>query len=348
MTQTLTEAHEQLFTRPHEDRFATWQELRDDAAAQRTRSREVAARDCELSFETDGIVRFGDEPLQLTNLSLTQLAGAARLPMGVLQRLTPETRARALSETFTRSRRFRVGLVEDSRLRASTSDNYVRVFDDEILDRVDRWLIGAGFQPAVPTDGGPNARGDNLPALYRSDRDMFVFAYSQELTTPRFGGLRRGIFIQNSETGCRSLRYQTFVLRQVCQNHLVLGATDVVSRSARHTGKIREFVNEFDQDLRRISAEVSPMELKLVERAARTPFARADDHAAVLRRLQSQFRVPRRLAEAAVNAMSDEDNPDDSSVWSVVNGLTAAARDEAYAADRTAIAELAGQVLLAR
>ena len=80
MTQTLTEAHEQLFTRPPEERFASWKALRHDAAAQRARSREVAARDCEIEFHDDDTVAFNSERLRSTRDRRSAAASPHRMP----------------------------------------------------------------------------------------------------------------------------------------------------------------------------------------------------------------------------------------------------------------------------
>ncbi|MEN8151833.1 MAG: hypothetical protein ABFS86_18610, partial [Planctomycetota bacterium] len=46
------------------------------------------------------------------------------------------------------------------------------------------WLLGSGFVPAVPTINtdafGTNVMGNTKPALFRSDRDMFSFFYSDQ------------------------------------------------------------------------------------------------------------------------------------------------------------------------
>jgi len=135
----------------------------------------------------------------------------AKVPMPVLERITPETRAKVLNQCFPRSKRYKVALVDGIHLRAITSDRYERVWDADVLEEVDRWLLGSGFVPAVPTintdDYGTNAQGNNKPALFRSDRDLFAFFYSdKDPGDDGFGGLRKGVMVFNSEVGVEELR----------------------------------------------------------------------------------------------------------------------------------------------
>ena len=97
-------------------------------------------------------------------------------------------------------------------LRAITSDRYERVWDADVLEEVNRWLLGSGFIPAVPTintdEFGTNVMGNTKPALFRSDRDMFSFFYSdKDPGDDGFGGLRKGVFVFNSEVGYKSFGF---------------------------------------------------------------------------------------------------------------------------------------------
>lgn len=244
MSTVLTAAHTELFRRPPEEQFGSFEELRIAAAEQRKRCREVECRERQVLFSESGTVHLGDHAVQPTHYSLGQLAAMARVPMGLLERLKPETRASVLNQTFHRGRKHKSGLAEENSLRCINSDRYERVWDDELYEVLDRWLVPSGFIPAVPTMGGG---GDQKPALFRSDRDSFAFFYSTEDPRDSFGGLRKGVVVFNSEVGAKALGYSTFIFREVCGNFLIWGAEGVVEMRKRHTSTVRELYLSFDR-----------------------------------------------------------------------------------------------------
>jgi hypothetical protein len=347
MTSTLTIAKDNLFSRPAEEHFENFAALRDSAAKQRQRCREIEARDHAILFGESGDVYFGDQAVRPTHYSFSQLAGVARVPMHVLERLELSTRASVMNQTFERSKRFRVGLCDGDNLRAVTSDRYERVFDEELLEAIDRWLLPSGFVPAVPTSGGANARGNTKPALYRSDRDLFAFFYSEKEVRPEVGGLRRGLMMWNSEVGAKSLGYATFVLRTVCSNHLVLGVGEYAEVRARHVSNVRDTFLELQQDLRKISNEMTSEEMRLVEEAIRADFTPQQDPEDAQDRLVEQFGLPRKVANAAVEAALIPENPGSLSVWGVANGVSWLAHETAFADERAELQRVAGKILLA-
>ena len=345
----LTQASRNLFRRPPEEHFASFGELRQAAADQRRGCREIEARDQNILFGETGDIYFGDHAVQPTHYSLGQIAAMARVPMAVLERLKTETRAAVLNQCFERTRRFRIGLADGDRLRAVTSDRYERVWDEELYDAIDRWLLPSGFVPAAPTintdEHHTNARGNTKPALFRSDRDSFAFFYSDEDPQDSFGGLRKGVVVFNSEVGAKSLGWATFLFREMCSNFLIWGAEGVVERSARHTSQARELYREFDRELRAISNQVSGTEYLLVERAARTPFVPGNDRKAAEERLVAEFKIPVRLAPDVVEGVFLPENPGELTHWGVLNGLTSVAKTLPYAHERVDLARLAGELV---
>ena len=118
MTSIATKARDELFARPAEEHFPNLQAIREDAVKQRARCREHEARDTSILFSEDGgSVYFADRALALTNYSLSQFAGIAKVPLDVLARVEPPTRASILNQTMSRERRFRIGLADEDRLR---------------------------------------------------------------------------------------------------------------------------------------------------------------------------------------------------------------------------------------
>ena len=344
-TTVLTAANHELFRRPPEEQFGSFEELRAAAAEQRKRCREVECRERDVLFSESGTIHLGDHAVQPMHYSLGQLAAMARVPMGLLERLKPETRASVLNQTFPRGRKFKIGLADGDHLRAVTSDRYERVWDDELYDVLDRWLLPSGFIPAVPTMGGGEGQ---KPALFRSDRDSFAFFYSTEDPQDAFGGLRKGVVVFNSEVGAKSLGYSTFIFREVCGNFLIWGAEGVIEKRKRHTSTVRELFRSFDQELRTISNQVSPLEYAVIEKAAQTPFVESGRPEDAAKRLHKEFGIPRDIVPEVLEAVRLPENPGDESVWSYVNAITSTAKLEPYAEGRVALAATAGELLSVR
>lgn len=351
----LTIAQRELFSRPPEDHFPDLASLRSAALGQKQRCAAVDARDTTVQFlPGGGAVRFGDADLRLTHYSLAQLAGMARVPMPLLERLDAQTRVDVLNQTFPRNRRYRTALVDGDRLRCITSDRYERVWDADVLGEVERWLLPNGFVPARPTVNtdarGTNVLGNDRPALFRSDRDSFFFFYGdKEPGDDGFGGLRKGIVVFNSEVGARSFGFSTFYFREMCANFLIWDATGVKARRARHTSAVRDVVREFREDLQEAGSVLTTAELDVFERARTTRFVPKGpgEQEAAVRRLVREFRMPEADALEAVSLVRAPENPGELTVWGVVNGITSAAKGLAYAEGRAAQSAAASQVLVA-
>jgi hypothetical protein len=348
MTSIATRTRVELFARPDEEHFASFSALRENAAEQRKRCREVEARDTSILFSEQGdTVYFGDRALLLTNYSLSQFAAAAKVPMPVLARLEPATRSSVLNQTLERERRFRVGLADGDRLRCVVSPQYARTWDEQLYELIDRWLLPSGFVPAVPTDGGPNAKGNRKPFLFRGDRDSHAFFYSGDAPRDDLGDLRRGVAVWNSEVGARSLGFATFVFRSCCSNAMVWGASGVLERAARHVSSVSDLLRDFDRELRKISAAMTSEEMRFLEAAARADFVPGQDAEDAQDRLAREFGVPRKTANDAVDAVFFPENPAALTRWGVANGLSSVAKGLAFADERVRLMKVAGEVLAA-
>lgn len=349
----MRQASDNLFSRPTEEHFDSFQAMHAQARAQQSRCQEYDARDTDIHFDEDGNrVHFGDRTLSLTNYAISQIASLAKVPVPVLERLDGSTRAKVLEQTFPRNRRYKVALADGDRLRCLTSDRYERIWDADLLGEVDRWLLGSGFIAAMPTintdDRGTNVNGNTKPALFRGDRDMFAFFYADEAPgNDGFGGLRKGVMVYNSEVGAKSFGFSTFLFREMCANFLIWDATGIKSRRARHTGSVRAVVREFREDLMRIGTSLTTQELDILERAKRTRFVRhgGSEREEAVKRLYREFKIATADAMEIVDLAHAPDNPGDLSVWGVVNGITSAAKAHSHAERRAHWSALAGRLL---
>lgn len=149
--------------------------------------------------------------------------------------------------------------------RAITGPNYSRIWDLDICRNLkpafrEGWVI----PPARPANDDPRSRpatdadcfdqgkfwgsikpGDMIaPAgVYRGDRDSFIFAVRPDRTIDDGGGnggLMRGIFISNSEVGARAFKVTTFLLENVCGNHICWGTSELVELKMVHKGRAKE------------------------------------------------------------------------------------------------------------
>lgn len=178
-------------------------------------------------------------------------------------------------------------------VRSITSDVYARVPDAALIPylktlEANGWKVPPA-RPAFQNQPGTrkateedclylNSRsglavkpGDLVaPAgLYRGDRDMFCFFTNLEDTTEDDNGgtkLTRILFVSNSEVGYRSFKVTEAICQEVCGNHIVWGAKDIVQVRYKHIGeawnKIKECLESLIEHLapRDMTRELQVME----------------------------------------------------------------------------------------
>ncbi len=107
---------------------------------------------------------------------------------------------------------------------AFTGPTYGRIWDADVVENLIESVRGSSWH--VPPARGIN-ESDNS-GLYASDRDMFVFLINDEqpieVENARLG---RGFFCWNSETGAATFGLTTFLYNYICGNHIVWGAEQV-------------------------------------------------------------------------------------------------------------------------
>ena len=132
-------------------------------------------------------------------------------------------------------------------------------------------------------------------------------------------------------------------------NFLIWDATGIKNRRARHTGRVKHVVREFHEDLVRISADITTAEYDVFAKAKETRFVPdgPNENEQAIKRLNKEFKLSESDAREVVDLVYAPENPQDMSVWGIVNGLTSAAKAHRYAEDRTRVGALAGRVLSA-
>ncbi len=383
-----------MFHAPDEAKFRTFADLRAHASSQRARSKEVEVDLSKFLFaHKDGrdYVYVDDYNFRLTNLFYKQVSNEAGVRIEVLEQLKPATRINVLNELWEPWRNGRKDvqgnaisserklLVEANEsdgfdVRAMNGARYERLWDDEVLNEVERHLLPSGWVPAYPTfnidPATPVEKREK--ALIRTDRYSFSFyftepkfkagdgfsdqkvsgmqgsaaiAAAQGFRSPEddgLGGLRKGIMVYNGETGHKSFGWQMFLFRNVCSNFNLWDLSEGRTKRVRHTKCVREAFEVFKEDCRNLSGALSDQEYSFLAKAAKTEFAKEDEDA--IKRL-NRLGVTNANARAGVEAAHLDINGGNLSVWSVVNGLTWHAKELENEDDRVALSMQAGDVL---
>jgi hypothetical protein len=295
----LFQASNQWANRPEDERFSNLKDLYEATLGYFLEARSSVTPYSDLKVEPNGggelyLTGKTGAHAKFTNWSFGQLCNRLQAPTSYLQKLSPALAAENLNyglstknDLTDANMLLRQG-VTDLTIRSITSDRYTRIWDHEIVSSLARNLEfcpGWRVPPARPT--GENTRGarpatkeDLLEAtqmglsikegdmiapagLYASDHDVFIFMINEQnrINDGSEGGLSRGFFISNSEVGAASFKFTTFLLRWVCGNHIVWGASNVKELSIRHVGKansvafdklegtIKEYSDESASDL---------------------------------------------------------------------------------------------------
>lgn len=362
MSQTLETAHRQWASRPADQRFSSLQDLH--LAVQHHRDVAVEAVNVDLSKLQIGMRQFSDavamEPVligetgkeaRFTNNGFRQLCSKIGVPAQYISELPGElvmaNMNYGLSNATTGDRNALLFAQNGNmRLRAALSTDYMRIWNSDITTRLIRLSEDTNgmWQPAP-------AAFDGSRGLYASDSDMFAFLVDNErriFEKGPEGGLSRGFFVSNSETGNGSFCITTFFYEYVCGNHRVWGATGVQELRIRHVGRADEKAfSELSVELTKY-AESSAADDEARITVARTKVL-ANTKDELLDRVFG-FRmagVSRKVLEESYDvAESHEDwygNP--RSVWGYVGGMTQVARDLPNASDRVALERASARVM---
>lgn len=233
-------------------------------------------------------------------------------------------------------------------VRAANSEVYSRAMDVDCWDFLASHAIPAGFDLPLTnkpgTFGMPDvAKGARPGGLYASDRDVFAILVNKSNPVEVRGDtLFRGIIMRHSEVGAAALKVDAFLLRGICGNLIMSGIQELVSVSVRHVGEITAAIrNAFDVELAGYIASDTVAESRLISAAMDTNVA-ANDTEAVEWLTDRKFSAP--VATKAVEHANAEEGGA-GSVWQLVQGLTATARELPHVDQRAVLARRAGELL---
>jgi hypothetical protein len=339
----LTHASRQLFSRPPDERFETLSDLLQTCQAQQQRSRHVMLPSAKLQVAaSDGELRLqrnGSGPVGLNDWSFTQLCGLAGVAKETVNRLMPHTAAQVFAETLPE----RVdndtnlqALVLDGRMvRSLHGARYQRLWNSELVAMVMEFA----------TDFVPPQKGFNgATGLYAGEQDLFAFLIDPtgwvELGDQAFAP---GFFVWNSEVGKRSIGVSTFWYQQVCANHIVWDAIDVVELTRRHVGNVHESLAEIRRIIETLVHKRNERKdgfAKVIAKAMQTTYGHGAED---VEKLLAQAGFPRLLAKRARELAQQKGR---FTLWSVVDALTQLAREHSFAGSRTDADQKASSLLV--
>lgn len=352
---TLTQAHREWSTRADDERYSSLKDLDHAARLKHVNSRSGMLPTYQMRVEAapdDNILLGNGVNSRITSAAFEQLCQRANSPAGYLSSLPATLAAQCLNDGLARAPEGQQSAcLFDSdpstlALRAITSEKYGRIWNHEITARLVKLEATTSFQPAP-------AAFDGSRGLYMGERDMFAFLVDNDrciFETDKNGGLSRGFFVWNSETGHRSFGVKTFLYEYVCGNHRVWGASNVKEVRIRHIGDAKGRAFDDDgiiADLREYAEGGAADDERRIK--ACREYRLGTDRETVLDTLlglRQPVLTQRLLNKSYDLALEREDwYGEPNTVWAMSGALTEVARDMANADMRVAI-ETAGSKIL--
>lgn len=290
-------------------------------------------------------------PAKLSHWAFGQLCYSVGAPAKYLRTLPAEMARDCLSHGLCKSgQRCKLLLrenVDDSDTQpqrtasAFTGPNYGRIWDADVVQQITEATKNSGWHtPPARSSGGSENGG-----LYASDRDMFIFMVNDEnLVEVGNAKLGRGFFCWNSETGAASFGLTTFLYNYVCGNHIVWGAEEVREIRIIHKGEaIDRFHNLALPRLNQFveSRAYNDTVKDTVSRAMSESIAKNLE--GTLDWFKDKPFTKGEIAKAWDTGIAEEN--DVTTVWGMVQGLTAYARSLPYTNRRVNLERRAGSLL---
>lgn len=350
MTHVITQSLADLFSRPADSNYESMDRLLEVAEEEMNQSRTVKVDGSDVSFSTtDGSFNLdipGQSPLPLTNYSMTQVAGMAKIQTHVLERLHKRNRDDLVVDNLNtlfpnRRAETKFVLIRDhyddtgaieSIARAVNGGAYSRLWDYELFSEMEDFLMTRGFTPMLPDMKSDAMRSGLMhglnTGLFRGDQCSFGFFFVEndlEGDSKNLGGLKPGMMVWNSEVGARSFGFHTFYYHEASGSIIIWTPANHKRKRFVHRGhNLRRAFKEYIVTLEDVADNFQTRyleDIKNFEVAAITAFA-VDDNAAI-ERLNRVFKMSAVAARAAVNAAKLGQNKYGLplSVWNIALGI---------------------------
>ena len=151
-----------------------------------------------------------------------------------------------------------------------------------------------------------------------------------------------GFFLWNSEVGRRSVGVQTFWYQEICQNHIVWDAIEVVELKRRHIGNVQEVLADLRETICQLVKKRDERRDSFahgIRLAMETPFG---EDAEEVHKLLGKHGVSSRLAEQVVQTVGQRTPY---TVFGIVDALTRIAGRYENAGDRLVVDQKAASLL---
>jgi len=353
----LYKANRQWSTRPEDEKFSSLEEMRAACFAYYQSAKQATVPFSSLRVEAVGaeVMLLGNANNQaaLTNYAFGQLSARVNAPASYLRTLPPTLAAQNINHGI-KCRVDKADGEEDNAklllhsngsllLRAITSEKYTRIWNWEVMDRIIP-LQSLGWEPARPDIRVK----DDMPALYASDHDMFAFIRNKSVIVREPGnsdGLQRGVIIENSEVGASALKLTRFLYREMCGNHIIWGASNVLEIKVRHVGDAQQRWSGYAAQIKKYAEESASDDERTIAEARTLKIG--DTKEEVLDKLfgKRSLQVSRKALESSYEAVIPDQDGDPRTVWGFVQGMTRHSQTIAYADQRTQLDRAAGRVM---
>jgi hypothetical protein len=335
----LTRAHNELFRRNADERFASLADLSRHCRAQKLAAQDrwqpmqnlkvkPIADSLQLSAGTDGAYA-------LTDWSFQQLCSLAGVTKDTINRLSPETAAQVFGETLPQHSNKPYQLfTSGEHLRSIHGVAYTRLWNIDLVSLIQEFATD--FQPPQTAAGGGTG-------LYAGEQDLFVFMIDPtgwaEIDGQAFAP---GFFAWNSEVGKRSIGISTFWFQAVCQNHIVWDAIDIVDVNRKHTAKVHDALGDVRRAIDSLVTKRDERRDGFVQVIRKAMGERlGNDTEEVLQTLAKQG-IKGQLAKRALEIARQQGG---FTIFALVDALTRIAQEQQNAGDRLIADESAAKLL---
>lgn len=351
MRKNLYDAHKQWATRPPDERFRDLDGLLRFTGNRKCTSIEDIRqlRSTRVYASLGGALNLnGHQPhAMLTNWSFGQLCSCIGAPAGYLRTLSADVASQCLEYGLRRTaeeckiltrRESSRGQDSVNLAAAFTGPAYGRIWDFDVVSEIVEAIRGLNWHT-------PPSYEKRVSGLYASDRDMFVFLINDENPIEVENvKLSRGFFCWNSETGSAAFGLTTFLYNHVCGNHIVWGAEEVEDLKIIHRNRApNRFYREAIPTLNKfVENKVNKESVEeMVVRATHQKIGASLDD--VSQRFKSQPFTRNEIETAWTMSLAEGDDP--TTLWGMVQGLTAQARGFRHTDARVNLERRAGNLL---
>lgn len=354
-------------SRPLDERYVSLYDMQRDMRAAKANSKTptVSVGRMHVMAERGQVKLYGPggHPVDMTHWGFGQLCSEIGASASYLRKLPADLAApcidyglRQVNEGVTSEENERKAMVLLTRgtdgyatLRGLTSPTYGRIWNSDVLDELIPYVgDGVSGQWRVPGEFGKRVEVTRAnTTLYASDRDMILMLADEErrVEVPgrrngASGSMARGVIIGNSEVGASTAFIAYFLFDYVCCNRIIWGMQQVSELAIRHTAR----------GPARWLAEAMPK----VETYARSSTHGLENTLANARKmlveepkqfLTAKFDFSKREAQLIDLAHRADEGREMRTVWDLVTGVTAYAREIPHQNERMKVERIGGRIL---